>query len=104
MTSSSPGIRIVRFLATLCIGSVAFAAGSDPEKSVEPVKKDRRQELVENICTLCHDLDRVKKQQMTAEEWRGVIKGMIDEGAPVTNEEMSMIVEYLAKNFGPKNP
>jgi len=82
----------------LCLGSLAFAAGGDAKK------KDRGRELVENVCTLCHDLARVEKQRMTADEWRGAIKGMLDEGAPVTSEEMSLIVDYLAKNFGPKNP
>jgi len=26
---------------------------------------------------------------------------MISEGAPVTDEEFSLILDYLAKNFGP---
>ena len=61
---------------------------------------DRGKELVEDICSLCHEVDRIKEQHLSRDEWAGVIKGMIFEGAPVTDEEFNMIVEYLAKNFG----
>jgi cytochrome c5 len=63
--------------------------------------KDKGQELVEGICTLCHELARVKKQQYTKDEWANTIRGMIEEGAPVTDEEFSLIVNYLTKNYGP---
>ena len=65
-------------------------------------KPDRGRELVRDICSLCHELDRLKTQELTAEEWATEIKGMISEGAPVTDEEFALIVEYLAKNFGPR--
>lgn len=67
-------------------------------------KKDRGRELVEDVCTYCHGLDKLNGQQLSKEEWRDLIKGMIFEGAPVTEEEFSLIVDYLAKNFGKKDP
>jgi cytochrome c5 len=57
--------------------------------------------LVEDICSLCHEWQRIKGHELTKEQWAGVIKGMISEGSPVTDEEFDLIVEYLAKNFGP---
>jgi cytochrome c5 len=63
---------------------------------------DKGKELVEGICTLCHELARVKAQQFTKDEWANTIKGMISEGAPVTDEEFSQIVNYLTKNYGPR--
>jgi cytochrome c5 len=62
---------------------------------------DRGKELVEGICTLCHALTRVSARQFTKEEWEGTIKGMIAEGAPVTEEEFALIVNYLTKTYGP---
>ena len=75
-----------------------FGAGKAAPAKSEAINKGR--ELVRDICTLCHELDRVKGQQLTKEEWTTEIKGMISEGAPVTDEEFSMIVEYLATYFG----
>ena len=62
--------------------------------------KDRGRELVEDVCTYCHNLDRLRGKELSREEWRGLTKGMISEGAPVTDEEFSMILDYLAKNYG----
>ena len=59
------------------------------------------QKLVEDICSLCHEWQRVQGHELTKEQWGGVIKGMIFEGAPVTDEEFDLIVEYLAKHYGP---
>ena len=67
-------------------------------------KKDRARELFEDVCSYCHSLQKVKGQELTRDEWRDLIKGMIFEGAPVTEEEFALIVEYLAKNFGTKEP
>ena len=64
-------------------------------------EKDRAKELYVEICSYCHELERVTRQGLTREEWRDLIKGMVDEGAPVTSEEFSMIVDYLAAHFGP---
>jgi cytochrome c5 len=63
--------------------------------------EERGQELVEDICSLCHEWQRVKSYPKTREQWTGTIKGMIFEGAPVTDEEFNLIVDYLAKNYGP---
>jgi cytochrome c5 len=65
-------------------------------------EKDHAKELYEEVCSYCHELDRITRQALTREQWSGLIKGMVDEGAPVTNEEFSMIVDYLAEHFGPR--
>jgi cytochrome c5 len=67
-------------------------------------EKERGRKLVEDVCTYCHSLAKLTGQQLSKEEWRDLIKGMIFEGAPVTDEEFSVIVDYLAKNFGKKDP
>jgi cytochrome c5 len=63
--------------------------------------KDRGKQLVEEICSFCHGLAKLKGQAYTREQWENVTKGMIFEGAPVTEEEFSLILDYLEKNFGP---
>jgi cytochrome c5 len=66
--------------------------------------KEHGRGLVESVCTYCHNLDRLRGQELSREEWRGLIKGMISEGAPVTDEEFSMILDYLVKHHGRKAP
>lgn len=83
---------LIRFAALTAAGVVLAFAGSPP--------KDRGRELVEDVCTYCHNLDRLRGKELSRDEWRGLTKGMISEGAPVTDEELSMILDYLAKNYG----
>lgn len=64
-------------------------------------EKERAKELYVEICSYCHELDRIKHQALSREEWKGLIKGMVDEGAPITGEEFSLILDYLAEHFGP---
>jgi cytochrome c5 len=65
-------------------------------------KKDRGQELVEDVCTYCHSLSKLGGHELSRQGWRDLIAGMIFEGAPVTDEEFSLILDYLTKNFGDK--
>lgn len=88
----------------LAMGSPSLSK-ADSAEAVEYLaknfgEKDRGKELVEDICSLCHEWQRIKDQHLSKDEWAGTIKGMIFEGAPVTDEEFNLIVEYLAKNFG----
>jgi competence protein ComEA len=82
------------------IGALAAALGFAAAARSAPAAKDRGRELVEDVCTYCHNLDRLRGQQLSREEWRGLTKGMISEGAPVTDEEYSVILDYLVKNYG----
>jgi hypothetical protein len=41
-------------------------------------------------------------QHYSQQERRGVIAGMLSEGVPLTEEETTLLVEYLAENFGPE--
>ena len=79
---------------------LSSAMASSPDSSK---KEERAHELFVDVCTSCHDLARVKVQALSKEEWAGLIKGMVSEGAPVSDEEMDLIVDYLARHFGYKS-
>jgi competence ComEA-like helix-hairpin-helix protein len=56
-------------------------------------------------CTSCHDLTQVITQKKSAGNWRTTLQKMISQyQAPVDKEDMPILIEYLAKNFGDKNP
>jgi quinoprotein glucose dehydrogenase len=74
----------------------AGAAGSG---SVPP--KGDTKALVEKKCTGCHPIEVVTSQRMDTKEWSAVVQNMIARGAPVSDVEAKVIVDYLAKTFGP---
>ncbi len=81
----------------LCAASAAAAF------SIGEQKDDTARQLVMDACTACHTLDRVKAQRLSREEWRQEIAGMLSEGVPLTDDEVSLVVDYLAQHFGPEN-
>jgi hypothetical protein len=57
-------------------------------------------------CTTCHELAEVTKFRgfYTKDEWRDIVVTMVKYGAVVKEDEVPVLVEYLFKNFGKKDP
>jgi cytochrome c5 len=52
-----------------------------------------------NICTMCHTLDRVKSRGSSRAEWDELLMHMLNEGAPLSEEDYPVLLAYLARNF-----
>jgi mono/diheme cytochrome c family protein len=66
-----------------------------------PLPEGEGKAIVLNICTMCHDLQRVRTHGGTVEDWFDLLNAMIGEGAPLTDEQIPVILKYLATNFPP---
>jgi cytochrome c1 len=90
----------MKVICALLIASlpVAFAAIDDTAAA----RHEKARELFVDACTACHTLDRVRVQHLNGDEWRHLIAGMLSEGVPLTDEETSLLVNYLAQYFGPE--
>jgi competence protein ComEA len=83
------GLRLNLFAAVLlCATAHAQSLPDGPGK-----------ELVDVVCTVCHDTERIVKQHKTKVEWQDKILEMLQECPDVVQEERDRIVEYLSKNF-----
>ena len=58
-------------------------------------------DAVESTCTDCHSLQRIKDQRLNEEGWDNIVREMIENGASINPDDVKVIVDYLAKNFGP---
>ena len=57
--------------------------------------------LVEKTCgTGCHSVEVVTSQRMNAAEWNAIVQNMVARGAPASDAEVKVIVDYLAKTLG----
>ena len=65
-----------------------------------PIPEGRGKEIVLNICTMCHDLSRIKLGRRSTEEWEETLISMLNEGAPLSDENFAIVHQYLSKNFG----
>jgi hypothetical protein len=67
-----------------------------------PLPDGPGKELVLNICTQCHDLQRVRRTRLSPEGWLGVLETMLNEGAPLSEKDLPDVLRYLARNFRPE--
>ena len=60
-------------------------------------------EMVEMICQGCHDLSPITTSiGFSRADWETVVKSMVDMGADIKPDQATVIVNYLATNFPPK--
>lgn len=56
--------------------------------------------IIEQRCTLCHDLDRAVGTRRTTSEWDAIIGRMIALGAPMSATDARTVSAYLKANVG----
>src|ERR1700688_1197332 len=54
-------------------------------------------------CQACHKLTNLTKAHKSLDDWKETVQTMIDRGANVSPDQVDTLVQYLAKNFGPKD-
>jgi cytochrome c5 len=64
-----------------------------------PLPDGRGKDVVLNVCTMCHDLSRIRNGRRSAEEWEETLNSMLNEGAPLSDADFPVVLAYLAKNF-----
>jgi competence ComEA-like helix-hairpin-helix protein len=78
---------------------VSFLASSLIVAQAQDLPPGKGKELVENSCGSCHGLDVVVAQHASKDGWASIVDYMVSRGATGTPEEITTIVDYLAKNF-----
>jgi len=82
---------------------IPAAAAAGPESADDLPDGDGKR-ILQASCTACHDLTEVTKFKgyYTRDEWRDVVKTMVEYGAAVKPDDVDVLVEYLTKNLGKK--
>ena len=57
------------------------------------------QALTQSQCSLCHTLQRATNFSGNAAQWKTVVDNMIRRGAPLTMDQETAIVNYLAQTY-----
>ena len=88
----------VTALASLAVlGARALAA--DPPAAAGPPPGPGL-ELINQRCIFCHNTAQIFSQHKSPEAWSTTVEQMANRGAEVSPEEMKIIIDYLAKNYG----
>jgi cytochrome c553 len=58
--------------------------------------------FIEGICSSCHDSDFIKGTEATKDEWMDIVRRMNGKGAGLSETDVELLADYLAKNYGRK--
>ncbi|MGH9394256.1 MAG: hypothetical protein ACRD1E_08820 [Terriglobales bacterium] len=80
----------------------AAAAQPDPDAAKMPDGAGKPE--VATLCAGCHSLARVVRQHQTRAQWQDTLQSMQDNGLSATQAQLTAMLDYLAKNYGPAQP
>ena len=82
---------------------VAAANAPAPAKAVVELPDGDGKAIATENCQACHKLTNLTKAHKSLDDWKETVQTMIDRGANVSPDQVDTLVQYLAKNFGPKD-
>jgi len=74
--------------------------GINSANSQDALPQGEGRDIVEYVCSQCHDLIQVTSASKTSEQWMYLVTMMKNQGAPIEEYEIDTIVRYLSENFG----
>jgi mono/diheme cytochrome c family protein len=96
---------VIASALVICSGAMAEdATGANGDTG--QTKEDKGKKLFEDNCSVCHNLELPRAQRLDHKTWGWVVSDMVNEfGATwITEEQQKIIIDYLAKNYGPDRP
>ena len=90
-------LSVVALASLAVLGARALAA--DPPAAAGPPAGPGL-ELINQRCIFCHNTAQIFSQHKSPEAWSATVEQMANRGAEVSPEEMKIITDYLAKNYG----
>ena len=79
-------------------GSAAASTRTPDPESNEP------RPALKSSCLVCHDEDVIRQQRLTRQQWDAEINKMVGWGAKVSDQDRSVLLDYLAGRYGPRRP
>ena len=102
-------MMLLRALWTLVLVGAFLTVLSSPaqdqsaDEQAKNLPEGKGKDLVANVCQQCHGLESITSSKFPMEVWRVTVDQMISYGTPLPEEEIEILVQYLAKNFGPES-
>ena len=100
---SKANVFFLILFASLVILALAVACGGGEERTEVPPSSSTTSgaELLQDRCTRCHTLDRVRASSKTQAEWEATVARMRGKGAELTDAEAQTLIEHVAVTYGP---
>ena len=89
--------------STMLLASLLLAAPVLADESQVVLKDAPGKQLVQGNCVMCHSLDYIPMNSVFLDRkgWEASVTKMIKVmGAPISEQDVAGIVDYLARNYG----
>ncbi len=98
-------LSIIVWTAIFLVGlAVATAAQHDETQSMSSALAYRAEGLILARCSVCHSPDLIYQQRLAKDRWEATVEKMMRWGAEMSNEEATLLVQYLAARYHPGAP
>src|SRR5262245_26471864 len=103
---SKPKSNLIKLGFALLFPAMIFAISVSTGAAVGAARQDLPQgkgmELARDKCVTCHEADLIVSQRLSRQGWTREVDKMIRWGAPVSDAEKEILVDYFAANFKPR--
>jgi virginiamycin B lyase len=89
-----------RLAIALIVGAAALWSSAARSQSALPDGPGKT--IVQTTCARCHSLSQVTRSGYDRAGWQNVVTMMRNAGAPLTADQSTVVVDYLAAHFPPK--
>jgi cytochrome c5 len=83
--------------------NAAAPSAPTPAKVVVELPDGEGKAIATENCQACHKLTNLTKAHKNLDDWKETVQTMIDRGANVPADQVDTLLQYLVKNFGPKD-
>jgi len=83
---------------------LALAASAFPQKKEDRLISGPGSVLTETKCTICHELEHIRRTPLSRGEWADNLRNMKERGTPMTEAEMAVILDYLSAYYNREKP
>jgi cytochrome c5 len=91
--------RLFNWLLLCSAGGLLVAGAVAAAQDTPPA--DKGEQIMNASCLTCHDLRPVQISALDKDGWKGVVESMLDRGAQVNDADIPLLVDYLARVYGP---
>jgi competence ComEA-like helix-hairpin-helix protein len=85
------------------LAALAFGVLVGAQEKQSALPDGAGKDVVQKLCSSCHEVEAVIGSRRTRIGWERNVDDMISRGAEGSDEDMSLVVEYLTRYFGKLN-
>ena len=93
-------LALTLLVAACSSGSSSNTTAPSSNTTVPATTNSDGAQFLQERCTVCHTLSRIEDQRLSAADWKLIVDSMIAKGAKLTQDEETLLVDYLAANYG----